>query len=216
MNRTLLAIASLAWLIVAAAEAQPYQKTELGIKATLNSVDVEIQFYNSSTVRILKSPEGKTPAGKSLSVIATPKKTAFSIRQVGDELVLKSDSVQVDLNTKDCEISFLTSAGEPLLREHKAGAAFNDFNDAGVNTYSVSQSFVLDKDEAIYGLGQQQQGKMVQRNDTLHMIQGNTDDRRAGAGLEQGLRSVLGQLFTDAFCRQLLRHVIRVGSGRVH
>ncbi|HEX7572018.1 MAG TPA: TIM-barrel domain-containing protein [Bacteroidota bacterium] len=176
MNRTLFTIASLVWLIVAAAKAQPYQKTELGIKATLNSVDVEIQFCNSSTVRILKSPEGKTPAGKSLSVIATPKKTAFSIQQVGDELVLKSDSVQVDLNTKDCEISFLTSAGEPLLREQKAGAAFKDFNDAGVKTYSVSQSFVLDKDEAIYGLGQQQQGKMVQRNDTLHMIQGNTDD----------------------------------------
>jgi len=35
---------------------------------------------------------------------------------------------------------------------------------------------VLDKDEAIYGLGQQQQGKMVQRNIKLNMVQGNTDD----------------------------------------
>jgi len=34
----------------------------------------------------------------------------------------------------------------------------------------------LDKDEAIYGLGQQQQGKMVQRNLRLRMVQGNTDD----------------------------------------
>ena len=38
------------------------------------------------------------------------------------------------------------------------------------------QAFVLDKDEAIYGLGQQQQGKMVQRNLKLNMVQGNTDD----------------------------------------
>ena len=51
-----------------------------------------------------------------------------------------------------------------------------DFNDAGNKTYSVYQSFVLDKDEAIYGLGQQQQGKMVQRNLKLNMVQGNTDD----------------------------------------
>ncbi|MEQ1798397.1 MAG: TIM-barrel domain-containing protein, partial [Lacibacter sp.] len=36
--------------------------------------------------------------------------------------------------------------------------------------------YVLDKEEAIYGLGQQQQGKMVQRNLKLNMVQGNTDD----------------------------------------
>ena len=77
---------------------------------------------------------------------------------------------------KNGDISFLTSTGEPLLREHKAGATFSDFNDAGVKTYRVSQSYLLDKDEAIYGLGQQQHGRMVQRDDTLHMIQGNTDD----------------------------------------
>jgi len=67
-------------------------------------------------------------------------------------------------------------AGEPLLNEKKDGVSFTDFDDVGVKTFTVSQSFVLDKDEAIYDLGQQQHGKMNQRNDTLHMIQGNTDD----------------------------------------
>ncbi len=157
-------------------EARDFQKTKYGITATINSVDVEIQFYNPSTVRVLKSPEGKTPAHKSLSVIAAPETTVLSITEAGDELVLKSDRLQVSLNTKNGTISFSTFAGKPLLREHEAGGAFRDFNDAGVKTYSVSQSFTLDKDESIYGLGQQQQGKMVQRNDTLRMIQGNTDD----------------------------------------
>ena len=157
-------------------EARDFQKTKYGITATINSVDVEIQFYNPSTVRVLKSPEGKTPAHKSLSVIAAPETTVLSITEAGDELVLKSDRLQVSLNTKNGTISFSTPTGKPLLREHEAGGAFRDFNDAGAKTYSVSQSFTLDKDESIYGLGQQQQGKMVQRNDTLRMIQGNTDD----------------------------------------
>ena len=39
-----------------------------------------------------------------------------------------------------------------------------------------TQAYTLDKDEAIYGLGQQQRGKMSQRNVTLNMVQGNTDD----------------------------------------
>ena len=80
------------------------------------------------------------------------------------------------MNLKNGKVSFRNSKGKLLLTEKENGAMFTSFNDAGVNTYSVSQSFVLDRDEAIYGLGQQQQGKMVQRNIKLHMIQGNTDD----------------------------------------
>jgi alpha-D-xyloside xylohydrolase len=155
---------------------QTYQKTDTGIKTVINSVGVEIQFYTPSTVRILKWPAGTTFTKKSLSVIETPQKTAFNIHQSGDELFLKSKNVQVYLNLKNGRISFSTPAGESLLREKEAGVSFNNFDDAGAKTYTVGQSYVLDKGEAIYGLGQQQQGKMNQRNDILHMIQGNTDD----------------------------------------
>ncbi len=176
MYKIFLTITSLICALLVTANAQSYAKTDLGIKSTIESIDVEIQFYNSSTVRILKSPEGKTLSKKSLSVIEVPEKTAFSIKQIGDEISLKSESVQVSLNMKNGKISFSTPTGESLLSEKEAGVVFTDFNDAGVKTYSVYQSFVLEKDEAIYGLGQQQKGKMVQRNLKLNMIQGNTDD----------------------------------------
>jgi alpha-D-xyloside xylohydrolase len=155
---------------------QSYQKTDMGIKTAINSVGVEIQFYNPSMVRILKWPEGKTFNKESLSVIKTPQKTSFRIKQTGDELSLKSDMLQVVVNLKNGKISYSTLKAEPLLSEKERGVMFTDFNDAGVKTYSVFQSFILDKDEAIYGLGQQQNGKMVQRNIKLNMIQGNTDD----------------------------------------
>jgi len=176
MKKLLYTIALLICVLIVTSNAQPYNKTDLGVKSTINSIEVEIQFYNPSTVRILKSPEGKTFTKKSLSVIATPQKTDFSIKQTGDELYLKSESVQVDLNLKNGKISFSTLAGEQLLNEKEKGVVFTDFNDAGVKTYSVYQSFALDKDETIYGLGQQQHGKMSQRNLKLNMIQGNTDD----------------------------------------
>ena len=53
---------------------------------------------------------------------------------------------------------------------------FIDFDDAGTKTYQVYQPFVLDKEEAIYGLGQLQNGKMIQRNMTKNLIQGNVED----------------------------------------
>jgi alpha-D-xyloside xylohydrolase len=176
MNKKLLIIVLFAFVLVNSIKAQTFEKTDLGIKSIINSVEVEIQFYGPSTVRVLKSPEGKTFTKESFSVIKIPQETAFSIKQTGDELSLKSKSVQVDLNLKNGTISFSTPTGVSLLSEKEAGVAFTDFNDAGVKTYSISQSFVLGKDEAIYGLGQQQQGKMVQRNLRLRMVQGNTDD----------------------------------------
>ncbi len=176
MKKVLMTFAFSACIMVAAVNAQSYKKSEFGIKAIIKSVEVDIQFYNSSTVRVLKSPEGKTFTKKSLSVIEAPQKTALNIKQSGNELFLKSTKVQVELNLNDGTISFSTAAGDPMLREKQTSAEFTNFNDAGVKTYSVSQSIILDKDEAIYGLGQQQQGKMNQRGDTLHMIEGNTDD----------------------------------------
>ncbi|MFA5328065.1 MAG: TIM-barrel domain-containing protein [Prolixibacteraceae bacterium] len=166
----------LVFVISASSKAQSYQKTELGIKTKINSVDVELQFYNSSTVRVIKHPDGKTFIKESLSVIKTPEKTTFSVKQNGDILSLKSENLQVILNLKNGKISFATLKGESLLNEKEEGVKFTDFDDAGIKTYTVSQSYLLHKDEAIYGLGIQQKGKMVQRNLKLHMVQNNTED----------------------------------------
>ncbi len=155
---------------------QPFQKTNLGIKASINSTDVEIQFYSPSVVRVVKSPVGKSFKKESLSVVKTPQKIAFTINQQGENLVLKSEKLVAVLNLKNGKVSFSTLKGEPLLTEKESGSSFTDFNDAGVKTYSVGQSFVLDKDEAIYGLGILQNGKMSQRNQEVEMVQNNTWD----------------------------------------
>ncbi len=176
MKNFFLIIASFIYLVIFSANAQTYQKTDWGVKTIVNSVEVEIQYYNSSTVRVLKSPEGKSIKKKSLSVIEAPQKTEFSIKQKNNDLFLQSKNVLVDLNLKNGRISFAASGEKKLLNEKEDGYTFTDFNDAGNKTFSVYQAFILDKDEAIYGLGEQQQGKMVKRNLKLHMIQGNTDD----------------------------------------
>ncbi|MBN2012230.1 DUF5110 domain-containing protein [candidate division KSB1 bacterium] len=176
MNKIFLTIVSLVCIFVVPAHAQSYKTTELGIITTINSIDVEIQFYNSSIVRVLKSHADKVFEKQSLSVIKTPEKSDIDIRLSGDDLSLKSKNVIVKLNLKNGKVAFTAPTGEPLLSEKKGGAGFTGFNDTGVKTYNVHQSFVLDKGEAIYGLGQQQHGKMIQRNLKLHMIQGNTDD----------------------------------------
>ena len=157
-------------------QAQNYQKTDLGVKTKINSIDIEIQFFGSSIVRVLKSPEGNPFKKESLSVIKTPQKTVFKVSEQGEYIVLKSENMVAELNLKSGAVSFKNTKGESLLNEKEAGVKFTDFNDAGVKTYTIAQSYILDKDEAIYGLGIQQKGKMVKRDMEIHMVQNNTED----------------------------------------
>lgn len=155
--------------------AQAYQKTENGVKATINLVEIELQFYNPSTVRVLKYPAGKPFTKQSLSVIQTPVKTQFNLTKEGDMLSLKSDKLHIFLSLKTGRVSFAKKDCS-IISEREFGSSFTDFNDAGEKTYTVGQSFTLDKDEQIYGLGQQQEGKMSKRGVKLNMVQGNLDD----------------------------------------
>jgi small subunit ribosomal protein S7 len=93
-----LIIFSLAFILFMTGNAQSYQKTDLGVKSKVNAIDVEMQFYSPSTVRVTKWPEGKAFTKESLSVTATPQKTSFTINQDGDELSMKSKNLNVNLN----------------------------------------------------------------------------------------------------------------------
>lgn len=170
-----------AWIILISfiviaikSNSQNYHATDNGIKATADSLDIEISFYSPSTVRVLKSPKGYSYTKESLSVVGKPQKTAFTAKQQGRIITLKSRSLSVTLDLGSGNLAYHARSGEQLLKEN--AASFTPFNDAGSSTFNVFQSYTLDKDEAIYGLGQQQAGKMIQRNLVLNMIQGNTDD----------------------------------------
>ena len=164
------------FLLSIGAYAQSFTKTILGVKTQINSTDVEIQFYGPSTVRVLKSPAGTAFTKESLAVIKKPQTTKLSVQQQGDVILLKSEKLKVDINLKSGKIAFETLSGTTLLSEKESGVKFTDFNDAGSKTYTVSQLFKLDADENIYGLGQQQRGKLSLRNEKINMVQGNTDD----------------------------------------
>jgi len=151
--------------------AQSYHKTAQGVKAEVNGNEVEIQFYSPSIVRVIKSPIGRSSVKESLSVIKTPEKIPFRLTAAGNRINLKSEKLSITLDQATGEIAFGS-----LLKEKAGTTGFTPFNDAGNNTFSVAQSFVLDREEAIYGLGQHQRGNMSQRNQQYHLVQGNTDD----------------------------------------
>ena len=99
----------------------------------------------------------------------------FKADMQDNKIVLNTSELSVSVDTGTGIVSYCSKDGKSLLAE-KSGMQFIDFDDAGTKTYQVYQPFVLDKEEAIYGLGQLQNGKMIQRNMTKNLIQGNVED----------------------------------------
>jgi alpha-D-xyloside xylohydrolase len=156
--------------------AQSFQKTNVGIKSVGGGNDVEVQFYTPSIVRVTKVPRGKTFVKESLSVILSPSKISFTTKKTGNIVEVRSDKITVSVDVSSGSIAFASASGKQLVKEKNNGPTFTPFNDAGVNTYNVYQSFTLENDEPIYGLGQHQKGTLSQRNQKYNLEQGNVED----------------------------------------
>ncbi|HMI63152.1 MAG TPA: TIM-barrel domain-containing protein [Puia sp.] len=166
----------LATMLPVPGQAQSFQSTGHGAIVNANGFSVEVRFYSPVIVRVLKIPSGRTFDQKSLSVIKTPEDSKINVKEKDGIVRLTSEKLFVRLDVRSGDVSFQTLTGELLLTEKENGAGFVPFDDAGDKSFTVSQAFVLDTAEAIYGLGQHQRGNLNQRNQDYHLIQGNTED----------------------------------------
>ena len=129
--------------------------------AGASAQEVKVEFVTPSIVHITKG----TPT-KSLVVTAKPQDVAVTRHgntYKSSELIVKQDAQGF--------LTFLTAKGKVLLRE--SGWSLIRRNQ---DEWEVKQSFTLDKDEAIYGLGTIQNGKMNRRGEKKRMEQSNLED----------------------------------------
>ncbi len=135
------------------------------------SGDVTVQFYSPSIIRITKTPAGKTIERKSMVVIAQPEEVQLTV----GKNTLSSKELRVSIDAKTGNVTFRTANGKVLLREKQ-----NSFEERtegpDKGAYRVTQTFLLDKDEPVYGLGTIHDGKLNRRNGSFHMEQSNVND----------------------------------------
>lgn len=160
-------------LMVTTMHGQTYQQIANGVKVQIGCLDVDLQFYSPSIVRVMKSPEGEKMTKKSFSVIKTPEKTHFKVKKENNKIFLSSDSMTVCLNLETGKVAYTDFKGNCLLTEKDYGTQFTPVKYGDYETYMVRQAFLLDKDEPLYGLGQQQKGRMNQRNQKVVLRQEN-------------------------------------------
>ena len=133
--------------------------------------EIKAEFYTPTIVRVTKTPVGRNYTPKNLVVTAKPQDVTVSRK--GNSM--SSSSLTVKMDARTGALTFTTANGKTLLREKTFSfAKRNEGHDA--DAYRVNQTFTLDKDEAIYGLGTIQNGKMNRRGEHKRMEQSNLED----------------------------------------
>ena len=122
--------------------------------AEVQAQDVKIEFITPSIVHVVKGQPTKT-------LVVTAKPQDVAVTKKGNTTSSKELTVKQDAKGN---LTFLSAKGKVLLKEKEC------------DVLEARQTFTLDKDEAIYGLGTIQNGKMNRRGEKKRMEQSNLED----------------------------------------
>lgn len=143
--------------------AQDVVRTGNGLKIVNGDSTVEVTCMSPSIVRVSKYSGDIRPEKYSPSVIMSPEKLSPKVTVKPGLARLSTAALAVSYDLGSGQITFLDDDGRILLREKP-----NTSTDR-------SQTFILDKDEAIYGLGQHQHGAFNQRGMEVFLQQVNME-----------------------------------------
>lgn len=148
-----------------------YQETGNGVWVEFPDRSIEIQFFSSNIARVYSFPGVKENRKESLVVISEPREVDFKVNELPGKLVLSTPALQVEIDKNSGNIQCKDAGGKLLLKENMS--RFEPDTVLGEETYHVEQNFTIADQEALFGLGQQQNGYMNLRGKELELFQNN-------------------------------------------
>jgi alpha-D-xyloside xylohydrolase len=137
---------------------------------------VLLQVCSDSVIHVVASPT------KNISESIVPTVTrkcsggSFKLSSSAAMVSIKTPVVTVDVDRASLAVQFLNARGERVLAEKSDGGRSMAPISVGTESmYEVQQDFFLSPDEALYGLGQHQEGFLNARDIPLELLQANTN-----------------------------------------
>jgi len=158
-----------------------YQKIDNGVivhledRSPSEAKAVKLEVLSPRIIHVVASPADTFANTKSLmrtgNIGPTPH---WDIQKKGTTVLLSTDSLQVHISTETGKIDFYDQHGNPILREKKGGGkSFKPVTVQGEKFYRIQQVFDSPYDEAFYGLGQHQNGRMNYKGKDVELAQHN-------------------------------------------
>ena len=148
-----------------------------GVELTAADMRIHVTFYSPDMVRVTKIPMGSKTVEPKSEVVTMSPQTAIpvAVNTSATTTRLKSSSLVVTVDRHTGLLSFASSNGKSLLKE-KTTRFEPRTQGADKGRYTVTMTYQLDKDEAIYGLGTVQDGKLNRRGLSKRIEQSNLED----------------------------------------
>jgi alpha-D-xyloside xylohydrolase len=149
-----------------------YTKQPDGIVVNTFSEKIQLTVMGENIIRVVATHAQDSLAQKSLIILnSTPKNITWKLREKSGSVILLTPSIQVNVDISSGNIRFLDKTGTTILQE--SGREIIPSIVLGEKTNSICQKFLLSVNEALYGLGQHQEGDMNLRGKTVDLYQAN-------------------------------------------
>lgn len=136
---------------------------------------LQLQVLSDKIIHVIATPESEFSSVKSLMAVERVSKTVnWSVVQKGNQLELSTASIIAHVSLTQGTVSFTDKMGKTILSE-KGESMFTPVSNNGENSYHITQQFNSPLDEALYGLGQHQNGVVNFKNQHLELFQNNTE-----------------------------------------
>jgi len=152
-----------------------FQKTQNGIILNLKSGKLKNQLYADNIVRVTFATTQELLSRESLVVIEHPQNEKCKLEESKKSISIITDKLRAEIDSETGVIQFFDRDGKIMLQEHPENP--RTIKSAEVmeeKTFHATQRFILTPDEAIYGLGQHQDGDMNYRGKEVILVQTNT------------------------------------------
>jgi alpha-D-xyloside xylohydrolase len=158
------------------AGAQTIKRDPSGIMLQLPNETLRIGVCSGRVIHVEATPADDLRKSVVPVVIRPCSGAPFTISSNATTVLIKTSELHIEIERQKGTVRFLTSTGLPVLSEQSdGGRTIASVTADGPNEYRVRQDFRLTPGEAIYGLGQRQEGFLNLRDIPVRLLQANTN-----------------------------------------
>ena len=160
----------------ASSEIRSFEQNANGATLYAESGALRIAVCSDRIVHVVASPVREIPVAIVPAVIGECNDREFKIESNKSTISVRTTALEVSVDRATGVVRFLTSDGKTILSEPASGGRrLTPQSIQGVSTFQVQQAFLSPEDEALYGLGQHQEGIFNLRELPLRLQQANTN-----------------------------------------
>ena len=150
-----------------------YSVDATGVTFTLNPGRLRVLVCKEDVIRIEYTTASSIPAKTSLSVSATWGTPSFCVTEAAGVLTIATSRMKAKVTESSGLVSYTDLADNVLVSE--SSKSLKAATVEGVGTNTVQTAFNSPATEALFGLGQHQDGVINRKGSTLHMLNANTE-----------------------------------------